>query len=406
MVSGMNFTHHISRGFRDIGGYTPSITHTMAHELGLGLFGLDHIFSGAYGIKKGATHNLMDYTEKNPNDALSYHEWNQINLPLPSWSTLSRAEEDMNRKGKERQEKAWETAWQIYEEEKQKGRNIVYYTLRNTIKQINAKDGIGTQNDVLSLNYISGQIKFQNNLVQNIWFDNLLNNRMVDNKVEFTQSSSLYTFESELELGDFILYEAGDGSVQFCRIPSVSIQSILDEIETVEYYLKGGSEQLWISRDVIDKLMGGIDALSKISKKIIFNKMATKEEIKLIFERVEELYLLISAELDKFQNECQYSDLEKNHAKYYSKEFETERQFLIKLTEDFDMYNLEGFDSLALHSFLNYFQREFNSYSFYDYDKVKIYVKELNAIHTKLLSLKRNEAIDFIWIVCFASQHA
>lgn len=133
--------------------------------------------------------------------------------------------------------------------------------------------------------------------------------------------------------------------------------------------------------------MGGIDALSKISKKIIFNKMATKEEIKLIFERVEELYLLISAELDKFQNECQYSDLEKNHAKYYSKEFETERQFLIKLTEDFDMYNLEGFDSLALHSFLNYFQREFNSYSFYDYDKVKIYVKELNAIHTKLLSL-------------------
>ncbi len=78
-----------------------------------------------------------------------------------------------------------------------------------------------------------------------------------------------------------------------------------------------------------------------------------------------------------------YSDLEKNHAKYYSKEFETERQFLIKLTEDFDMYNLEGVDSLALHSFLNYFQREFNSYSFYDYDKVKIYVKELNAIHTK-----------------------
>mgnify|MGYP003303273842 CR=1 FL=1 len=95
MVSGMNFVHHISKGFRDIGGYTPSITHTMAHELGHGLFGLDHIFSGAYGIKKGATYNLMDYTEKTPNDALSYHEWTQINLPLPSWSALSRAEEDM-----------------------------------------------------------------------------------------------------------------------------------------------------------------------------------------------------------------------------------------------------------------------------------------------------------------------
>ena len=111
MVSGMNFVHHISRGFRDIsGGYTPFITHTMAHELGHGIFGLDHIFSGAYGIKKGATYNLMDYTEKTPNDALSYHEWNQINLPLPSWSALSRAEEDMWLE--ERVLKAGEFVWE------------------------------------------------------------------------------------------------------------------------------------------------------------------------------------------------------------------------------------------------------------------------------------------------------
>ena len=80
---------------REVTSATPSITHTMAHELGHGIFGLDHIFSGAYGIKKGATHNLMDYTEKTPNDFLSYHEWTQINLPLPNWSALSRAEEDM-----------------------------------------------------------------------------------------------------------------------------------------------------------------------------------------------------------------------------------------------------------------------------------------------------------------------
>ena len=217
---------------------TTDLTHTMAHELGHGLFGLDHIFSGAYGIKKGATYNLMDYTEKTPNDALSYHEWTQINLPLPNWSALSRAEEDMNRKGKERQEKAWETAWQIYEEEKLKGRNIVYYTLRNTLKTVNENDGLGTRKEDLSLNYISGQIKFQNNLVQNIWFDNLLNNRMVDNKVEFTQSSSLYTFESELELGDFILYEAGDGSVQFCRIPSASIAGIDKKGEALSNHVK------------------------------------------------------------------------------------------------------------------------------------------------------------------------
>ena len=80
---------------REVTSATPSITHTMAHELGHGIFGLDHIFSGVYGIEEGATYNLMDYTEKTPNDALSYHEWTQINRPLPNWSALSRAEEDM-----------------------------------------------------------------------------------------------------------------------------------------------------------------------------------------------------------------------------------------------------------------------------------------------------------------------
>ena len=80
---------------REVTSVTPSITHTMAHELGHGIFGLDHIFSGVYGIEEGATYNLMDYTEKTPNDALSYHEWTQINRPLPNWSALSRAEEDM-----------------------------------------------------------------------------------------------------------------------------------------------------------------------------------------------------------------------------------------------------------------------------------------------------------------------
>ena len=123
MISGMNFTHHISRGFRDIGGgYTPSITHTMAHELGHGLFGLDHIFSGAYGIKKGATYNLMDYTEKTPNDALSYHEWTQINLPLPNWSALSRAEEDM-----------WDYAYAAKPRMTEVFRNNIYNVAINTI---------------------------------------------------------------------------------------------------------------------------------------------------------------------------------------------------------------------------------------------------------------------------------
>lgn len=57
----MNFTHHISKGFRGFGGgYSSAITHTMSHELGHGIFVLEHTFSGAYGIDEGATYNLMD----------------------------------------------------------------------------------------------------------------------------------------------------------------------------------------------------------------------------------------------------------------------------------------------------------------------------------------------------------
>lgn len=63
MVRGMNFTHHISKGFRGFGGgYSSAITHTMSHELGHGIFGLGHTFSEAYGIENGVTYNLMDLT--------------------------------------------------------------------------------------------------------------------------------------------------------------------------------------------------------------------------------------------------------------------------------------------------------------------------------------------------------
>ncbi|MDO4525900.1 MAG: hypothetical protein Q4B61_11305 [Bacteroidales bacterium] len=70
-------------------------THTMAHELGHGLFGLDHVFIKSYGIGEGTTHNLMDYTKNTPDDFLSYHEWSQINSPVMSWSLFNSDEDNM-----------------------------------------------------------------------------------------------------------------------------------------------------------------------------------------------------------------------------------------------------------------------------------------------------------------------
>ena len=69
---------------------------TMAHELGHGLFGLDHPFLNSYGLIKGSANNLMDYTTKTPDDFLSYHEWCKINQPVPSWSLFNSDEGNMD----------------------------------------------------------------------------------------------------------------------------------------------------------------------------------------------------------------------------------------------------------------------------------------------------------------------
>ncbi len=74
-------------------------TRTMAHELGHGLFGLDHTFLKTYGIPKGETNNLMDYTTKTPDDFLSYHEWAQIDQPVASWSLFNSDEDNMDNDG-------------------------------------------------------------------------------------------------------------------------------------------------------------------------------------------------------------------------------------------------------------------------------------------------------------------
>jgi hypothetical protein len=62
MVSEMNFVHHISKGFRGFGGgYSSAITHTMSHELGHGVYKLQHTFD--YNIPEKTTDNLMDYND-------------------------------------------------------------------------------------------------------------------------------------------------------------------------------------------------------------------------------------------------------------------------------------------------------------------------------------------------------
>ena len=54
--------------------------HTIAHELGHGPFGLEHVWQEK-GTTQGGTYNLMDYTDKKPNNLLRRYQWYYIHNP-------------------------------------------------------------------------------------------------------------------------------------------------------------------------------------------------------------------------------------------------------------------------------------------------------------------------------------
>ena len=58
--------------------------HTIAHELGHGPFGLEHVWQEK-GTTQGATYNLMDYTSKKPDNLLRKYQWHFIHNPKSSW---------------------------------------------------------------------------------------------------------------------------------------------------------------------------------------------------------------------------------------------------------------------------------------------------------------------------------
>ena len=83
-------------GFIFMNGKTSNdadLNRTIAHELGHGLWGLDHTFSSAYAFPKGSTTHLMDYAG---GTYLAHFEWLQINKPVLSWSLFNSDEGNEN----------------------------------------------------------------------------------------------------------------------------------------------------------------------------------------------------------------------------------------------------------------------------------------------------------------------
>jgi hypothetical protein len=66
--------------------------HLIAHELGHGIYGLEHTFATGYGVPQGSTNNLMDYVN---NDFLASWQWKIIANPMIVWNFLEGDEDGM-----------------------------------------------------------------------------------------------------------------------------------------------------------------------------------------------------------------------------------------------------------------------------------------------------------------------
>ena len=124
-------------GFIFTGG-TDVDNRTIAHELGHGLWGLDHTFVKAYKMPEGTTPHLMDY---NNGIYLAHFEWSQIDKPVKSWALFN----------SDKDNEIFEDAVQIvakgtldYYKDKAKDTKVKYNPETNSLEYENERDDKST----------------------------------------------------------------------------------------------------------------------------------------------------------------------------------------------------------------------------------------------------------------------
>ena len=89
---GTSVSGYMPRGYNAGFIYDGGSEHTIAHELGHGIAGLEHVFENS--SNSGKTKNLMDYSFEKDAEQLWHFQWDQIQDPSRVWMKWNKAESE------------------------------------------------------------------------------------------------------------------------------------------------------------------------------------------------------------------------------------------------------------------------------------------------------------------------
>jgi hypothetical protein len=153
MVSG-----YMPRGYNAGFIYDGGSAHTIAHELGHGIAGLEHVFSDSK--SSGKTNNLVDYSE---GEELWHFQWDEIQDPSRVWMKWNKDEEEGENIG---YKNIYDYAFMFFYNQLDFGKNLVYYRLES--KETNYTNRTWLTKGIL--NCYPGNIVFSGN-VPYLYFD-------------------------------------------------------------------------------------------------------------------------------------------------------------------------------------------------------------------------------------------
>jgi len=237
--------------FKDKVNDAPKFGRLVAHEIGHGVYKLQHTFDyDGLADKKEQTDNIMDY---NNGDFLAHYQWRVMqDSVMFVWGLLQDDEDGMQKDvEKELNKKFRQVIEIIFNEEKSFGKNIVFYNCRRIDEYQNSEkdeknkdiqpvdkalvDGIvlhlsSKQDVTINIKYVPGVIKYDDAIIESLNFDNVIKNATPIK--ESFEIEGLFSETCDYRMRFFILYLGNDGEIYFCDLGDVINDQIVNAYES------------------------------------------------------------------------------------------------------------------------------------------------------------------------------